>query len=155
MNRNHGIRRLFFIGVVTSLITGSSSFSQGLEDAFRISASGIVAQKFRLRLIAENMANLVTFKTETGLPYAKKIAVMESTPYGVRVARVDRSTTPFPKYFDPDLPQADAGGFFYLPNVNLPDEYIDLAFTENMYEANIAAFKTTKTMYQQALEMLK
>jgi len=37
----------------------------------------------------------------------------------------------------------------------LPDEYVDLAFTETMFEANIAAFKTTKTMYQQALDMLK
>ncbi len=145
---------LVSVFIISTLFSGHLS-GQGLDDAFRISASGVLAQKFRLRLIAENIANLITLKTDTGLPYAKKIAVLQATNKGVRVSEVERSTAPFPKYFDPSLPQADSAGFFFFPNVNLPDEYVDLAFTETMFEANIAAFKTTKTMYQQALDMLK
>ena len=156
MNKDKILKRFIKFTIIISFFCLSSiSFSQGIEDAFRISQSGVIVQKFRLRLIAENIANLITLKTETGLPYAKKIAVLEPSPYGVRVKEVARSTAPFPKYFDPSLPQSDNGGFFFFPNVNLPDEYIDLGFTENMFEANVMAFKTAKTMYQQSLDMLK
>ena len=127
----------------------------GLEDSLQISATGVLVQKFRLRLIAENMANLVTLKTETGLPYQKKYTILEPSKMGVKIKEVARSNEPFSKYFDPTVPQSDASGFFYFPNVNLPDEYVDLAFTEVVYEANITSFKSAKAMYQQSLELLK
>ena len=52
-------------------------------------------------------------------------------------------------------PQADENGYFYLPNVNMPNEMLTIKHTEAMYEANINAFKLSKTMYQSSIELLK
>jgi flagellar basal-body rod protein FlgC len=131
-------------------------YSQTLGDAFDISASGIVAQKIRLTIIAENVANITTLKDEaTGLPYQKQYAVLEPSPKGVRISAVEKSNEPFGKYFDPDLPQADESGYYYHPNVDLPIEMVNLNYTELVYDANISVFKSTKTMYQQAIDILK
>ncbi|MGE4169401.1 MAG: flagellar basal body rod protein FlgC [Candidatus Margulisiibacteriota bacterium] len=137
------------------LTLASPLLAQGLDDAFKISMSGIAVQKFRLRLIAENIANVATLKTETGLPYQKQYAVLQQHKFGVRVLRVEKSNEPFPMYPDGAVIQADDGGFVHWPNVNLPDEYVDLAFTEAMFEANVTAYKSAKAMYQQTLEILK
>lgn len=127
-----------------------------LEDAFQINMSGIIAQRFKMTLVAENVANLMTLKDEeTGLPYQKKYIELEASDIGVSVVNVERSTEPFGRYFDPAAPQADENGYFYLPNVNMPNEMITLKHTEAMYEANINALKLTKAMYQTTMELLK
>ncbi len=131
-------------------------WGQGLDDALRFSSTGIMVQKMRLSIIAQNLANLTTLKVEeTGLPYQKQYAVVKSSPNGVRVASIEKSTEPFAKYFDGAVPQSDENGFFYYPNVNLPDEMMNMTYTEAIYEANIAAFKTTKALYQSAIDALK
>ena len=127
-----------------------------LEDAMGINLSGILAQRFKMTIVAENIANLMTLKDEeTGLPYQKKYVVLEASDLGVKVADIARSTEPFGKYFDPAAPQSDENGYFYLPNVNMPNEMVTLKHTEAMYEANINAFKLSKAMYQSATELLK
>lgn len=137
-------------------VAAQAIFAQNLDDAIRFSGSGILVQKIRLGLIAQNLANLTTLKVEeTGLPYQKQFAVVQSSPNGVRISSIERSTEPFAKYFDGAVPQSDENGFFYYPNVNMPDEMMNLTYTEAMYEANIAAFKTTKALYQSAIDALK
>lgn len=141
---------LFFLTQVT--------FAQlsTLEDAFTINMSGVMAQRFKMTLIAENIANLMTLKDEeTGLPYQKKYVQLEASDIGVSIQGVERSTEPFSRYFDPAAPQSDENGYFYLPNVNMPNEMVTLKHTEAMYEANVNAFKLTKAMYQSTLEILK
>jgi flagellar basal-body rod protein FlgC len=131
-------------------------WGQGLDDAMRFSSTGILVQKMRLSIIAQNLANLTTLKVEeTGLPYQKQYAVVKSSPNGVRISSIEKSTEPFAKYFDEAVPQSDENGFFYYPNVNLPDEMMNMTYTEAIYEANIAAFKTTKALYQSAIDALK
>ena len=134
------------------------SFAQltTLEDAFTINMTGVMAQRFKMTLIAENIANLMTLKDEeTGLPYQKKYVQLEASDIGVSIQGVERSTEPFSRYFDPAAPQSDENGYFYLPNVNMPNEMVTLKHTEAMYEANVNAFKLTKAMYQSTLEILK
>ena len=140
------------------LIMSVSHFAQvdNIEDAMAINLSGILAQRLKMTIIAENVANLMTLKDEeTGLPYQKKYVQLETGPLGVRVAGIARSTEPFGRYFDPAAPQSDEDGYFYLPNVNMPNEMITLKHTEAIYEANINAFKLSKAMYQTATELLK
>ncbi len=152
------VRGCFFFGLILGtlgLVWPVVVQAAGLDDAFKISSSGMLAQKFRLKLINENIANIATLQTETGLPYQKKYAVLESTPSGVRVSRVETSKEPLPRYFDDANPLSDADGFFYFSNVNLPDEMVDMSFTEILYEANVNAYKSAKAMYQQSLELLK
>ncbi|RAP28744.1 flagellar basal body rod protein FlgC [Candidatus Marinamargulisbacteria bacterium SCGC AG-414-C22] len=127
-----------------------------LDDAMAVNLSGILSQRLKMTIAAENIANLMTLKDEeTGLPYQKKYVSLETGDLGVRIAGVERSQEPFLRYFDPAVPQADENGYFYLPNVNMPNEMITVKHTEAMYEANVNAFKLSKTMYQSAIELLK
>ena len=148
--------RLLVVGCFCFLSISSVIVPQSLEDAFIISESGMLTQKLRLSLIALNIANLSTYEDqETGLPWQKRYAVLEPDPLGVRVARIEKSKRPFGKYYDPAVPQSNAEGFTAFPNVNLPDEMVVLAYTETLFEANTNAFKATKTMVQQVLDILK
>lgn len=127
-----------------------------VNDAFDINTSGILAQRTKMMIVAENVANINTLKDEsTGLPYQKKYIVLEKSPDGVKVTGIERSTEPFGRYFDPAAPQADENGYFYYPNVNLPNEMMTLTMTEAVYEANITAIKVTKAMYQSAIELMR
>ena len=149
---------LLIKAIFISLLMISPALAQlsTLEDAFQINMTGIISQRMKMTMTAENVANLMTLKDEeTGLPYQKKYLVLEASDIGVKVVDIARSTEPFSRYFDPAAPQSDEDGYFYLPNVNMPNEMITLKHTEAMYEANINAFKLTKAMYQSTMELLK
>ena len=106
--------------------------------------------------IAENIANLTTLEDqETGLPWQKRFVVLEPDAGGVKVVRIEKSKAPFGKYFDPAVPQSNELGFTAYTNVNLPDEMINLAYTETVFEANVTVFKTAKMMYQNVTDMIK
>ena len=148
----------FYLSSIILALCSTSVFAQvkTLDDAMAINLSGILAQRLKMTVVAENIANLMTLKDdETGLPYQKKYVSVETGDLGVRVTDIKRSTEPFGRYFDPAAPQADENGYFYVPNVNMPNEMITIKHTEAMYEANINAFKLTKTMYQSSIELLK
>lgn len=148
------MRLIKYIGVL--VLCPSFIFGLGLDDALMYSTSGIVAQKIKLSITAENIANVSTLKVEeTGLPYQKQYVVLDAGPKGVEVKSIEKSTEPFGKYFDPSVPQSDEYGFWYFPNVNLPDEMAVLTFTESMFEANMSAMKTTKSLYQTTIDALK
>jgi flagellar basal-body rod protein FlgC len=150
------MKKLFFILLLLLISSPACLYCQTIDDAFDISASGLIAQKIRLNIIAQNIANASTLKDEsTGLPYQKQFVALEPSPKGVKVSYIGKSNEPFGKYFDPLVPQADSSGYYYYPNVDLPSEMINLSYSEVMYEANITAFKTIKTMYQQTLELLR
>jgi len=135
---------------------GSVVTAQTLEDAMDINTSGIMVQRLRMTIVAENLANIMTLKDEeTGLPYQKKYAVLTTSPKGVRVKSIERSREPFGRYFDAAAPQSDEDGFFYIPNVNMPNEMVTLKHSESIFEANVNAFKLSKAMYQTAIELMK
>ncbi len=130
--------------------------AQSLDDAFDYSLSGVTAQKVRLTLIAQNMANLTTLEDEnTGLPWQKRYAVLTPGENGVRVVSVEKSNKPFGKYYDPAVPQSNADGYISFPNVNIPDEMVNLAYTEMIFDSNITAFRTTKALYQNFVDAMK
>lgn len=147
----------YYVSFLIVLASVSSALmAQGLDSALRYSASGLMVQRMRLSITAQNIANISTFKDEaTGLPYQKQFAIVEATADGVRIKSVKKSNEPFNRYFDPAVPQSDENGYFYYPNVNLPDEMTNLTYTEAMYEANVSAFKTGKALYQAAIDALK
>jgi flagellar basal-body rod protein FlgC len=150
------MKRLLISSLMLLISVPLSAQFNTLEDAFQINMSGIISQRMRMTMTAENIANLMTLKDEeTGLPYQKKYLVLEASDIGVKVVDIERSTEPFSRYFDPAAPQSDEDGYFYLPNVNMPNEMVTLKHTEAMYEANINAFKLTKAMYQSTMELLK
>lgn len=141
--------------------------------AFDISASGMTAQRFRMDIIAQNVANETTTRTEDGTPYRRKIvtfAERDITPFsrvlakvnssfvgnGVKVSRVREDTeSDFVMEYDPSHPDADENGYVSYPNVNIVTEMTNLIDSSRAYEANVTAFNAAKSMAMKGLEMGK
>jgi flagellar basal-body rod protein FlgC len=141
----------------------------GLLDIFKVSSSGMRAQRQRMEVIATNLANVHTTRTEEGGPFAKKEVVFTSAdvsekPFasmlslkmeGVNVESVQESDKPFEKVYDPGHPDADAEGYVQFPNVNLMEEMADMIAATRAYEANINVINTTKELALKTLEIIR
>ena len=133
--------------------------------AMSISASGLSAQRTRLNVIAENLANANTTRTETGGPYRRRVTRLESEapPFaallsgeagqrGVKVGSVAAVPETRRQYM-PGHPDADKEGYVELPNVNPVMEMTDMLAATRAYEANVSAIQAMKAMAQKALEL--
>lgn len=145
----------------------------GLFQSFDISASGMTAQRFRTDIIAENVANVNTTRTEDGDPYRRKVVTFQEkdvTPFsdvlmgtrqqyagnGVKVVSVSEdTTTDFIMKYDPSHPDADENGYVSYPNVNIVEEMTNLIDASRSYEANVTAFEAAKAMAQAGLQVGK
>lgn len=129
--------------------------------AMQISASGLTAERFRLDLIANNIANVHTTRTEQGGPFRRKSAVFAESLQdarrglggGVRVAQVLADQTPPRLVFEPEHPDADAEGYVAYPNINMVQEMVDIITATRAYEANVTALNASKSMFLRALEI--
>jgi flagellar basal-body rod protein FlgC len=145
-------------------------------DSMQISASGLSSQRAVIRVIAENMANVHTTRTEEGGPYLRKKAILSPSPVpsspsspfslllahnmgeepmGVKVADIVEDINGVKTVYDPSHPDADETGLVSLPNVNLMEEMVALLSASRVYEANVTAFNAAKTMALKALEIGK
>lgn len=142
----------------------------GMLDILKISASGLKAQRTRMEVIATNLSNIHSTRTEDGGPYKKKEAVFTTTDVsddkefgtllsrrveGVKVEEIAESGKSFERVFDPGHPDADNEGYVTFPNVNLMEEMTDMVAATRAYEANINVMNTTKAMFLKALELGK
>lgn len=143
--------------------------------SMNISASAMTAQRLRLDIASENIANIDTTRTEAGGPYRRKMVVLESknennfrrtlmnvagisrqqSTGGVRVSQIVEDTSPFKPVYNPDHPDADENGYVQMPNVDLIKETVDSMSATRSYEANITAFNAIKMMASKALEIGK
>ncbi|MDE6888936.1 MAG: flagellar basal body rod protein FlgC [Eubacterium sp.] len=146
-----------------------------LFQSFNISASGMTAQQFRADIIAENLANVNTTRTEAGTTYRRKVVSFQEKGVnrfdryltesrkrgshignGVKVVEViEDTTTDFIMEYDPSHPDADENGYVSYPNVNLVTEMTNLIDASRAYEANITAFDASKAMAQAGLQIGK
>ena len=142
-------------------------------NALNISASGMTAERMRLDIAAENIANINTTRTENGGPYRRKMVVFEpiednsfasafrselsrqSNNGGVRVAEIVEDPSDFRMVYNPEHPDADENGYVQMPNVDLLKETVDSMAASRAYDANLTAFNTIKTMATKALEIGK
>ena len=142
-------------------------------DLFRaldISASALTAQRTRMEVITENLANTDSSVTVTGRPYQRKVvrlqalaagtfpAILGGTaapPGGVRVAEVAEMRDPPRRLYQPGHPNAGSDGFVEVPNMNPLVEMADMIATTRAYEANVTAFQATKSMATKLLELLR
>ena len=130
-----------------------------------ISASGLTAERVRMDVIAENLANAESTRGVDGQPYKRKLVVLGAaagggssfadTLAGVRVRAVVDDPSPGRKVYDPTHPDADKQGFLTMPNVNTVSEMVDLITATRGYEANIQALNAAKTMFSRTLEILR
>lgn len=133
-----------------------------MQTALDISAHGMQAQTDRLRVIAQNLANVDTTGGAPGaVPYRRKTItfrdVMDRSVGAdvVQVANIGTDPTPFPRKYDPSNPAADARGYVQTPNVNSFVEVMDMRAAERGYQANLAVMQTTRGMLTRTIEMLK
>jgi flagellar basal-body rod protein FlgC len=142
------------------------SFFGGLE----ISASGLTAERLRMDVTAENLANAQTTRGANGQPYRRKEVVLQETPGsfgatlsramktdggGVQVAGIVEDQTPLKRIYDPGHPDADAQGYVSMPNVDTVTEMVDLIGASRAYEANVTAMQAAKQMFSRTLEILR
>ena len=138
---------------------------------FRVSSSGMTAQRMRMNTISSNIANINTTKTPEGGPYRRKDVVFEAmhdaknfgeilgvNSPGEHVQRVqvtdvisDRKA-PLLKY-EPDHPDANEEGYVAYPNINLMEEMTNMIQATRAYEANVSSLQAAKDMALSALEI--
>jgi flagellar basal-body rod protein FlgC len=137
-----------------------------------ISASALTAQRMRMDVISENIANATTTRTANGGPYRRRVVVMEQKqgdPFssylqdarnaaagnGVQISAIVEDPSPFILQYDPTHPDADANGYVQMPNVDEVTEMVDMMSATRSYEASVTALNATKGMAMKALEIGK
>ena len=142
----------------TSPITGVGPLAQ----AMATSASGLRAQATRLRIVAENLANVnSTAATPGGDPYQRKTvtfeqAVDKATGASLVVpGKIGADPAPFRTTYDPSHPADDAQGYVRTPNVNSFVEIMDMREAQRSYSANLNVMEVTRTMLTRTIELLK
>ncbi len=131
-----------------------------------ITASALTAQKTRLDIVAQNIANAQTTRTASGGPYQRQVVSFETelmrnpgmtgaSLQSVRVAQVTTDRSPGQQVFNPQHPDATADGLVTMPNVNLSQEMVDLITASRTYEANLSVVKSARQMAQRTLEIGK
>jgi len=122
------------------------------------SASGMTAERLRMDIIASNIANANSTRTEAGGPYRRKMPVFAedrgaSGPNGTRVIAVAEDQTPLRRVFDPGHPDAGSDGYVMFPNVEPVKEMVDLITAMRAYEANATLVSTAKALASRALDI--
>jgi flagellar basal-body rod protein FlgC len=132
-----------------------------------VTAGALNAQKTRLDIVAQNIANAETTRTPNGGPYQRQVVSFETelvrqqgNPGGpamqsVRVAGITSDPTPGQQVYNPQHPDAGPDGMVTMPNVNLAFEMVDLITASRAYEANLSVAKNAKQMAERALEIGK
>jgi flagellar basal-body rod protein FlgC len=153
----------------------------GMFDALNVSATGLTAERLRMDVTAENLANAQTTRGADGQPYRRKEVVLSEVasggfgsqlakavgagsaagmigshpPGGVEVSAITQDATPGKLVYDPGHPDADAKGYVRMPNVDTVAEMVDLISASRAYEANVTAMNAAKQMFSKTLDLLR
>jgi flagellar basal-body rod protein FlgC len=137
-----------------------------LISAINASASALDVQRARMEVAVSNLANAESTRGPDGQPYRRREVVLETKPGnatfddgvradGVRVAQVVEDTAEFRRRYEPSHPDADADGFVAVPNVDVPEEMVDMLGAARAYQANVTAIGLIRDTVQKALELAK
>ena len=149
----------------------------GLFSSINIAATGMSADRVRLDVISDNMANVNSTRTTEGGPFRRSRVIMRPrdegvfwrSPFlpqnmdsgigrGVRVVEIQKDfSTENPLRWDPTHPDAIRSGpregYVELPNVDIVTEMVDMISASRSYEANAAIIEGSKAMFQRALDI--
>jgi flagellar basal-body rod protein FlgC len=134
----------------------------GIESA----SSALQAERIRLEVIGQNIANANTTKTAEGGPYKRQLVqfetvlqgklgvTSEAVPQAIKHARIIQDQQPARELYQPTHPDADpASGMVRYPNVDIHEEMADMIAASRAYEANLAVVKNSRTMTLQTLSI--
>jgi len=149
----------------------------GVFSSINIAATGMTADRVRLDVIADNLANVNTTRTAEGGPFKRSRVIMRprlESPYwrspflpnsmdngigrGVRVAEIQKdSSKENPLIWDPTHPDAIKSGpregYVEMSNVDFVSEMVDMISAQRSYEANASIIEGSKAMFQRALDI--
>lgn len=132
--------------------------------AREIAVSGLQAQRTRMNLIANNIANAETTRTPEGGPFRRQLAIFRGyeikvgvspEKVGVKVKQVINDPSPLREVYDPSHPDANKDGYVAYPNVQMAVEMANLVSAQRAYEANIAVVVSSSRMTDAAMELLQ
>jgi flagellar basal-body rod protein FlgC len=141
--------------------------------AMATSSSGMAAQRFRMNIISDNIANAETTRTPEGGPYRRRDVIFGALPpqrtfeeelrsaaspfepLHAKVLGVAIDSRPPVLRYEPSHPDANEDGYVAMPNINPMEEIVNLMLASRSYEANVAAFNATKNMALKALEIAR
>jgi flagellar basal-body rod protein FlgC len=136
-----------------------------LLSAVNAAASALGVQRARMEVAVSNLANAESTRGPDGQPYRRREVVLETFDPGnagggvhassVRVAEVVEDTSEFRRRYEPSHPDADAEGFVAMPNVDVPEEMVDMLGAARAYQANVTAIGLIRDTVQKALELAK
>lgn len=141
-------------------------------------ASGLTAERLRMDVISNNIANVNSTRTVEGGPFKRKYVIFQPRETqkdsfssflssamgiadknkpgdGVRAIGIGTDDTQGKLVFDPGHPDANADGYVELPNVDIVNEMVDMITASRAYEANVTTINAAKSMAQQALSISK
>ncbi|MCR5106690.1 MAG: flagellar basal body rod protein FlgC [Lachnospiraceae bacterium] len=141
--------------------------------SFGVNSSGMTAERYRMDIISQNVANANTTRTEDGTPYVRKVVTFterstDPTSFGtifrrtrgmdvgdgVKVSGVyEDQTEEMKRVYDPSHPDADEDGYVWYPNVNIVTEMTNMIDATRAYEANATAFTASKAIATKGLEI--
>lgn len=137
-----------------------------LGNAIAASASALDAQRARIEVAVSNIANAESTRGPDGQPYRRRDVVLQSEPVepfsgalgraeavGVTVNDIVEDQTAFRRRYEPSHPDADAEGFVAMPNVDVPEEMVDMLGAARAYQANLTAINLIRDTIQRALEL--
>jgi len=140
----------------------------GLFSVTQIASSGLAAERLRMEVAANNIANANSTRTADGTPYRRQQVVFSAAMQkamgksidgdnltGVTIDGVQDDMSELPKLYSPGHPHADADGFVTMPNVKLPHEMVDMMTAARAYEANLKSLQVFRNMTEQSLSLLK
>lgn len=146
-------------------------------DAISVAASGLTAERVRMDVTSENLANADTTNGANGQPYQEQEVQLQtvggsnsfsnllsgamgsssnSVPAGgVEVTGIVNSSTPDQEVYDPGDPSANSQGYVKMPNVSSVNEMVDMIDESRSYESDVTAMSTAKEMFEKTLDLLK
>ena len=142
-----------------------------LFETMSVSSTGMTAQRLRAQLLAENIANAETTRTNSGGPYRRKDVVFRTAsadesgfspllnaamaPAGVRASEVVIDGRDAELRYVPGHPDADADGYVAFPRINPAEEMVDMMNAARSYQANVAAIGAVKEMILRSIDILR
>jgi flagellar basal-body rod protein FlgC len=137
-----------------------------LSTAITASATALDAQRARIEVAVSNIANAESTRGPDGQPYRRRDVVLRAEPIepfssslgraeaiGVTVNEIVEDQAPFRRRYEPAHPDADSEGFVAMPNVDVPEEMVDMLGAARAYQANLTAINLIRDTIQKALEL--
>lgn len=137
-----------------------------LSAAISAAASALSVQRTRIEVAVSNMANAESTRGANGEPYRRRNVLLAPEPFGsfddalgqaqpsgVQVVGITEDQTPFKRRHDPGHPDADTDGFVSMPNIDAPEEMVDMMGAARAYQANLAAIGMIRELVSKALEL--